>query len=218
MSAATPRRLPIYQDLYLIAHDEAGKPLIHLSSMGLGLAGAALIELALGERVAVTQGRGAPSERARIRTGDAVLDGLLLLVTRNDDHDVRSWIKGAAKDIYSHTRKSLVSSGVLIPVTKRRMGMLPYTRYQLADIASVVRASAGVRSAAEGWKQPDSRSAALCGLVAVLRVEEALYIDQPSSQLIARLRAIAGEHSPVVKELVDIVDHLVGEAAVAVYR
>ncbi|WP_170222882.1 hypothetical protein [Nonomuraea turkmeniaca] len=41
------------------------------------------------------------------------------------------------------------------------MGVLPTTRYQLADAAAVVRASSGARSAIEGWKKPDVRCAAL---------------------------------------------------------
>ncbi|MBN6057247.1 GPP34 family phosphoprotein, partial [Nonomuraea sp. RK-328] len=210
-------RLPLYQDLYLIAHSEAGKLLTHQSSLALGLAGAVLAALVLDDRVAVVQGRVTVFERDR--TGDAIADAMVGLIPPGRDHeDVKFWIKTAAKDIYERTRDDLVAKGVLAPVTKRRMGMVPYLRYRLTDIAWAVRASSGVRSAAEGWKEPDSRCAVLCGLVSVLRVEAELYLNQPASRLIDRLRTIADEDSLEAKLVVDLVDTLVAEAAVAIYR
>ena len=200
-------RLPLHEDLYLIAHDQSGKPLIHQSSMALGLAGAVLLELAVSGRVTVADGRATVSRPPAGEAPVSVADG-----------DVRLVIKKAADGLYDRTRETLVASGVLVRVSRRRLGMLPYTRYQLADIASVVRASSGVRSAVEGWKPPDARCAALCGLVAVLRLEAELYLDQPANRLVGRLREIAAAAPPVVGELVAVVDTLVGEAAVAVYR
>ncbi|MEW9548170.1 GPP34 family phosphoprotein [Nonomuraea sp. NPDC050783] len=208
--------LPLYQDLYLLAHDQSGKLLVHPSSMALGLAGAALLELALDGRVAVARGRVAASATAR-RSGDAFTDDLLALVA-GEPGDVRAPIKKAAGNAYERTREALLASGVLVRTTKRMMGLLPTTRYLLADIASVVRASSGARSAVEGWRQPDARCAALCGLVAVLRLEEELYLDQPSAHLLGRLREIARDSSREVAELVGVVEALVGEAAVAIYR
>ncbi|MGN9841205.1 GOLPH3/VPS74 family protein [Nonomuraea sp. H19] len=212
-------RLPLHQDLFLIAHDQSGKSLIHQSSMALGLATAVLLELALDGRVAVARGQVAVSGHVApgSGTGDAIADGLLALIAK-DPGDVRSPIKKAAEHAYEQTREALVASGVLVQVTKRRMGVLPYTRYQLADIASVVRASSGARAAVEGWKQPDARCAALCGLVAVLQLEAELYLDQPASRLAGRLRELALASSREVTELVAVAHTLVAEAAVAVYR
>jgi hypothetical protein len=208
---------PLHHDLFLITHDQSGKPLIHQASMALGLGGAVLLELALSDRVTVARGRVTVADRTPV--GDVVADTLVPMIQRDQgERDAKFWIRKLAEDIYERTRESLVEAGVLVVVNKRRMGMLPYTRYQLADIGSVVRASTGVRSAVEGWKQPDGRAAALCGLVGALRVEAELYLDQPSSRLIGRLRTIANEHSAVVKEVVDTVDALLGEAAVAVFR
>ncbi|MEU8321883.1 GPP34 family phosphoprotein [Nonomuraea sp. NPDC048881] len=210
-------RPPLHHELFLIAHDQSGKPLVHQHSMALGLAGAVLLDLALSGRVTVGRGRIAVVDPTPV--GDAVVDSLVPLMARDRaEGEARFWIKKLAEDAYDRTRQSLVTAGVLVMVTGRRMGMLPYTRYQLADIASVVRASAGVRSAVEGWKQPDGRGAALCGLVGALRLEAELYLDQPSARLVERLREIAGEHSPVVREVVQLIDDMLGEAAVAVFR
>ncbi|MEV7008179.1 GPP34 family phosphoprotein [Streptosporangium sp. NPDC051022] len=210
-------RLPLHQELYLIAHDQSGRPLIHQSSMALGLSGAVLLELALSDRVAVARGQGGVRDRTPL--GDTATDGFVALVPGDRSTvDVKFWIKKAAENVYDRTREDLVAADVLLRVTKRRMGVLPQTRYQVADITSIVRACSGVRAAAEGREQPDARCAALCGLVGVLRVEAELYLGRPSAQLIGHLRAIADGHSPVVREVVGIVETLVNEAAVAVYR
>ncbi|MER7506590.1 GPP34 family phosphoprotein [Nonomuraea pusilla] len=216
------RGLALHEELYLIAHDQSGKPAVHQTSMALGLAGAALLELALSGRVALEDGRAAavPAAPPRPGPGDGgVADGLLALIQRDGARrDARLWIKKTAEDVYPRTRDGLVSAGVLARVTGRRLGMLPRTRYQVTDLAYVVRASYGVRSAVEGWKEPDARAAALCGLVGALRVEGELYLDQPSAQLVGRLRAIAEASSPAVRDVVAAVDAFIGEAAVAVYR
>ncbi|GAA3126390.1 GOLPH3/VPS74 family protein [Streptosporangium carneum] len=210
-------RPPLHHELYLIAHDNSGKPLVHQSSMALGLAGAVLLELALGDRLAATEG--GVSVRDSTSVGDAVADSLIPLILRDRTaRDIAFWTKKVAEDVYDRTRESLVSAGVLNRVTRRRLGVLSQTRHELADIASVVRACSGVRAAVEGREEPDARCAALCGLVGVLQVDAALYLGQPSNQLIGRLRGIAEESSRVVQDVVGTVDTLISEAAVAVYR
>ncbi|WP_055479557.1 GOLPH3/VPS74 family protein [Sphaerimonospora mesophila] len=210
-------RPPLHQELYLIAHDDDGKPLIQRPSLRLGLAGAVLLDLTLSGRLNVTQGQLAVYDRNPI--GDTVADTLIpAILNDRANRDLKVWIKQIAEDIYDRTCGSLVAAGLLTKVTRRRLGMLAQTRYQPVDTAPAVRARAGVRAAADGRETPDSHCAALCGLVGVLHLESALYIDQPSSQLIGRLRTIAGEHSRPVQEIVQTVDTLVGEAAVAIYR
>ncbi|MGI5282527.1 GOLPH3/VPS74 family protein [Nonomuraea polychroma] len=209
-------RPPLHHDLYLIAHDQSGKPLTHQSSMALGLAGAALLDLAVDGRVAVARGRVAVSGDVT-RSGDPVIDDMLARIAR-EPGDIRAPVKKVAESAYERTRADLVAAGVLVQVTKRVMGLLPTTRYQLADGAAVVRASSGARSAVEGWKQPDARCAALCGLIAVLRLEAELYLDHPSSQLVGRLREIARTGSREVAELIGVVETLIAEAALSVYR
>ncbi|MGP4098626.1 GPP34 family phosphoprotein [Nonomuraea sp. KM90] len=224
-------RLPLHQDLYLIAHDQAGKLLTHQSSLALGLAGAALLDVILAGRLTLSAGRvtGGPAGSPLPDGTDAIADGLAALTARDGDAGRETGAgrgvgagallkRAAAGGINDRTREELLASGVLVRVSGRRMGMLPYTRYQLADIASVVRASSGVRSAVEGWKAPDARCAGLCGLVAVLRLEAELYLDRPASRLVGHLREIAATATPPVGELVELVDTLVAEAAVAVYR
>ncbi|MFD0889924.1 GPP34 family phosphoprotein, partial [Streptosporangium algeriense] len=134
--------LPLPQELYLIAHDQSGRPLVHPSSMALGLAGAALLELVVGERVTVSGGRGALADDTPL--GDAVVDGLLSLARRDGSGgDVRSWIRQTAGDVHRHTQASLITAGALTQVTRRRMGLLPQTRHEITDMAWVVRACSG---------------------------------------------------------------------------
>lgn len=210
-------RLPLYQDLYLIAHDQAGKPLINQPSLSLGLAGAVLLDLALTGRLDITHGRLAVYDRNPI--GDMVADSLVPLILRDrTNRDTRFWIRKVAEDIYDRTCGGLVAAGVLTRVTRRRMGVMSQTRYPPTDVAPLVRARSGVRNAVEAVEQPDARCAALCGLVGVLRVEAALHLAQPSSQLVGRLRSIAREYPRPVNEVIGMVETLISEAAVALYR
>jgi hypothetical protein len=204
--------LTLRQELYLIAHDPSGKPLVHQSSMALGLGGAVLLDLALNGRVAPTGGRASVTDRTPI--GDEVADDLLTLISL--ERDLTFWIKKVAEDVYERTRTGLVDAGVLDRVTKGRV--LTRTRYPVSDLAWVVRATSGVRAAVEGWKEPDARRAALCGLVGVLRVDSELYLGQSSSELVGRLLTIARESTPEVRDLVGLVEAIIAEAALAVYR
>ncbi|WP_084517474.1 GOLPH3/VPS74 family protein [Microtetraspora niveoalba] len=210
-------RPPLYHDLYLIAHDQTGKPLVHLSSLSVGLAGAVLLDLALSGRLDITQGRLAVYDRSPI--GDMIADSLVPVILKDrDNRDTRFWIKKVAEDVYDRACGGLVAAGVLTKVTRRRMGVMAQTRYQPADIAPVVRARAGVRGAAETGEQADARCAALCGLVGVLRLEGALHLAQPSGQLVGRLRAIAREYPRPVNEVIGVVETLITENAIALYR
>jgi hypothetical protein len=208
--------LPLHHDLYLIAHGQSGRPLIPRSSLALGLAAAALLELALDDRVAIARGRVAVSGPA-VRTGDAVADHLLALVAGTPG-DVRWPIRKAAEDAYAHTREALVASGVMVRTRQRRIGMLPYTRYRPAALASVLRASAGVRTVVEGWRPPDTRCAAMCGLIAVLRLEKELCLDETPSRLVARLREIAGTGSREITQVIGVVETLVTKAPTPINR
>ncbi|MFI6299805.1 GPP34 family phosphoprotein [Nonomuraea sp. NPDC050790] len=215
MSADVPP--PLYQDLFVVCHQENGKPLIHRSSISLGLAGAVLIDLALYGRVRLVGGR-AVAVTDRTPTGDPVVDAYAAAFLRSQTNlDAVTWAKTVAADSYDRARRQLVRIGLLVEVTGRRLGMLPYRRYR-ADMASIVRASTDVRSAVSGWREMDARGAALCGLVLALQVHTELYIGQSPAQLTTTLRTLVDEHSPQVKELVGLVETMIGEAAVAVYR
>ncbi|GII83600.1 hypothetical protein Ssi03_15900 [Sphaerisporangium siamense] len=211
-------RPSLHQELYLIAHDDDGKPLIQPPSLRLGLAGAVLLDLALNGRVNVTQGRIAVYDRSPI--GDTVADSLIPAILNDRvNRDLKLWIKQIAEDIYDRTCGSLVAAGVLTKVTRRRLGVLAQVRYQPVDTTPAVRARAGVREATTDARgTPDAHYAALCGLVGVLRLESTLYINQPSNRLVGRLLTIAGEYSRPVQEITQTVDTLIGETAVAAYR
>ncbi|WP_433414693.1 GOLPH3/VPS74 family protein [Microtetraspora malaysiensis] len=210
-------RPPLHHDLYLIAHDQTGKPLIHLSSLGVGLAGAVLLDLALSGHLEITQGRLAVYDRSP--TGDMIADSLIPVILKDrDNRDTKFWLKKVAEDVYDRACGGLVAAGVLTRVTRRRMGVMSQTRYEPADVAPVVRARAGVRGAVEAGEQPDARCAALCGLVGVLRLESALHLAQPSGPLVNRLRAIAREYPRPVNEVIGVVETLISENAIAMYR
>ncbi len=212
-------RLRLHQELYLIAHDEEGQPVIHVPALRLGLAGAVLLDLVLTERLDIIGGQLVVHDRTPV--GDSVADTVVpaLLADRNrQDRQLRIWLKRLAEDADERTRASLVAAGVLARTSRRRLGIMPRTTYEPTSHAPTVIARSGPRYAVHGHQYPDPQCAALCGLLAVLRLHDTLYLDLPAADLLNRLRWIAYHQPRPVREITDTVEALIGELATAVYR
>jgi hypothetical protein len=220
-STAAPWRthLPLRDELYLLAHDDdTGKLHIHSQSLGVGLAGAVLIDLFLSGWV------GIEGERIRVRrrgqVGDPIADtALAALRQARTTLTLKMWLHGLGGDLYERTCAGLVSVGVLHRVSRRRLaGLVRSDTYLAADTRYTVTARASIRYLANGHEQPNDHSAALCGLVAVLGLESFLYLDESGARLRARLRDIASGHHPDVRDILAVVDAVVGDLATAIYR
>jgi hypothetical protein len=210
-------RLRLHQELYLIAHGEDGRPLIHLPTLQLGLASAVLLDLVLAERIEIHSGELYVHDTEPL--GYTVVDTVIPALLRDRKHrDLREWLRSLAEDSYDRSCASLVALGLLARVTRRRLGLVPRNRYQPTGTGPTVIARASVRYAVEGRERPDAQCAALCGLVAVLRLGDALYVDLPGTQIQELLRRIVSGHVRSVREIVAVTDALAGDLAVAVYR
>lgn len=210
-------RLRLHQELYLIAHDEDGRPLLHLPTLHLGLAAAVLLDLVLADRLEIHGGD--LYIRNTQPVGDTVVDTVTpALLGDRSRRDLRGRLRTLAEDSYDRSCASLVALGLLTRVSRRRLGLVPHTRYQPTAPGPTVSARAGVRYAVHGRELPDAQCAALCGLVLVMRLADVLYIDMPNTEIQERLRRIIGVHSRPVREIIAVTDALVGDLAVAVYR
>jgi hypothetical protein len=205
----TPRRLPLHQELYLFAHDRNGTPAIHLPSLSVGLGAAALADLVLTDRLAISAGR--LVVRQAVAAGEPVTDSILAAVAATATRDLGHWLRGVAGNIYERATGALVAAGLLTVGGRRR-------RYRPADPTQASVACARMRWATYGHEYPDPQCAALCGLTAVLRLERGLHLDEPSADVVARLSHLGRVYFPAGNELVDAVAYLVAEAAVSVYR
>jgi Golgi phosphoprotein 3 (GPP34) len=209
------RRLPLHQELFLFAHDQRGTPAIHLPSLCAGLAGAALIDLALTERVGVLSGR-IIVQRNQLG-GEPVTDAILTqLAGHAGPRELGGWLRALAATIYERATGCLVAGGLLARTTRGRWrGTGTYRPFD-TTYASI--ACARMRWATYGHERPDPQCAALCGLTAVLRLERGLHLDAPTGDILARLRDLSRWHYPAGEGVIGAVEALVGETAVSVYR
>ena len=69
-----------------------------------------------------------------------------------------------------------------------------------------------------GFEQPAQTTAALCGLIAVLRLEGGLYVNLPAGEVLGRLDMIGRATPPEVREMLAAVDAASASATVSMYR
>jgi hypothetical protein len=209
--------LALPDDLYLHAHDESGKMLTHRSSIEIGLVGAALIQLWLMERIDLVDGL--VMVREQRRTGDPLCDRTLeAILSLSNAHAARTWVGWLNEGALERVRDRLVELGVLARVTSRRLGLVAKVRYDIADQAAVVTSHARTRYAVLGLERPHPATAALCGLIAVLRLEGGLYVSIAAGELLNRLGIIGRSTAPEIREIIAAVDATAAAASVSMYR
>ena len=211
-------QLPLHQQLYLMAHDDQGGAYIHLPSLGLGLAGAIVLDLMLAERLAVHEG--VVWARAEQPTGDPLTNTVLQAIDHlENQRSLLFWIRLISTDAYDRVSGGLISGGLLSrTTTKRRLG----TRKDVfvpTDLGVSARIQSTVLHLFHGRSAGDPATAALCGLIGVLCLERTLdSAEGTANQVRKRLRQVADEHVPSARIVLDLVGDLLGEAAVAVNR
>jgi len=204
-------------DLYLLAHDDAGKPLAHRTTLSIGLASALLADLALAGRIDLIDGRVVVSDPGPVgeQFADRAVQAVLSLRNR---HTPQTWIGWLAEDAYERVRGALLASGTLNRTTVRRLGLIPTTRFRPTNQEAMVLAHARARYAVLGLEQPDARTAALCALLAVLRLESSVYVNAPTTEVHDRLTQIAAANHPTIQQLIAAADTAAASASVALYR
>lgn len=217
-------RLPVRDELFLLSHDESGKPLIHVPSLSAGLAGALLIDLALRGLIDGTHGRIGAWQRDQ--TGDRApgiigegMEGQALAEIRSvgSSRTAYDWIMTWHPGFYDRVCAEMVTVGVLMAKTSRKFGLVPVTRHVPTQDVFVTRARGALRRTVTGVVQPDAGYAALCGLLFVLQLEGSLHLSTGSAELRKQLFAIADRHTPTIREVLSAVDKAVGELATAAF-
>ena len=218
-------RLPVRDELFLLSHEESGKPLIHVPSLSAGLAGSLLIDLAL--RGLIDGAHGRISAWQREQAGDRPAPGLIgegmegqavaEIRGTGGTRGAYDWIMTWHPGMYERVCAEMVTVGVLMPKTTRRLGLLPVTRHVPTQEAYVSRARGALRRTVTGVVAPDAGYAALCGLLYVLQLEGALHLSTGGATLRKQLFAIADRHTPTIREILSAVDKAVGELATSAF-
>ncbi|HLL66727.1 MAG TPA: GPP34 family phosphoprotein [Micromonosporaceae bacterium] len=224
-------RLKLRDDLFLIAHDEERgfRPRIHLPALGVGLTGAVLIELLQAHRIAIDQGHIVPGPaHTKSSTGDRVYDHLMqtFAATGAVAVPMAELLPATGRYMFDQVRDALLATNVLVPPRRHRLA-LPRKDYQPADPTQLVVVRARPRFAVQGSDDDDLSTQALCGLLRVLGLEEALYFPTLRYELRDRLDAVAQRigrragadaYTAAIPQVIEAVDLAVGDLAVAVYR
>ena len=120
-------RFSLRDQLYLLAHDdETGRPIAHLPSLSLGLAGAIVLDLYLGRRIRVDHDYLVIHDPRPC--GDAIADHATAELAAKEYALLTPWLYWLADDLYESLTRYLVATGVLTTVRGRRLGVLPITR------------------------------------------------------------------------------------------
>lgn len=209
--------LALPDDLYLHAHDESGKLLTHRSSIEIGLVGSGLIHLWLVERIDLIDGL--VIVRDPRPTGDRMSDWILeAILSLSNAHAPKTWAGWLNEGALDRVREQLVDKGVLAKVTSRKLGLVPKVRYDMANQNAVITSHARTRYAILGFEEPSIVTAALCGLIGVLRLEGGLYVNRPAGEVLARLESLGRGTHQEIREIIAAVDTTAASASVSMYR
>jgi hypothetical protein len=203
--------LSLRDDLFLLAHDDAGRLAVPEAHIGVGLAGATLIELLLTGRVAVVDSRLDVLDDSP--TGDDEADATQQAISANSAPcGPRAWVSWISHGAYERTAQTLVAAEVVRRTTVRRLGLVAVDRCLPVNPADLVRVRSRVRFAIHGRELPDQFTAALCGLVRVLRLEPSLLLSTARSELSLALERLAAANQVTVRQVTNAVEMVIADA------
>ncbi|GAB7039499.1 MULTISPECIES: GOLPH3/VPS74 family protein [Catenuloplanes] len=189
--------ISLAEELVLLAYDDEGAASGTSTWLDYGIAGAHLVELALAERIALTDGRvdvvdATPTGSPR---ADAALATIAADAKRRKPDD---WIYRLSKKARQPVLDELVGAGILERRADRVMRIFPVTRYPaphgVEPVAETER-RALLRAAIDGSDTaPDTRTLVLCTLIAALDWEKRVFPDLPRKETKKRLKELGESH------------------------
>jgi hypothetical protein len=198
-------------DVFLLAHDDDGRLFVSEPVISSGLAGAILVDLLLGGRIAVVDGRLDVVDSAI--TGDPEADATLEVIAADTGATgPRAWVSWLSAGAYERTAQVLEAGAVIRRATIRRLGLLPAQRCQPTDPEDLVRLRARLRYGLHSGEPLDPATAALCGLVRVLRLESSLLLSMPTADLLDALAEKASQTPTTVRQVIAAVDAVITAA------
>jgi hypothetical protein len=199
------------EEVFLLAHHDDGRLIGAEPSISAGLAGATLIDLLLLGRVAVGSGRLVVIDSAT--TGDPEGDATLEAIAANTDPTgPRAWVSWISAGAYERAATGLETAGVIKRTVVRRLGLLTSNRCYPADPDQLVRLRSRLRYAVHSSTSADPRTAALAGLVRVLRLHSSLFLSMPSDELLAALQRLASVNPTTIRQVTNAVDTVITAA------
>lgn len=197
-------------EFYLIAHnDSRGKPKLHPSAAGIGLAAALLGELVLFGQVTVAAGNVTVVDRRP--PADALAHTVLdQLVGESQHQSVRTWLSFLGQSAATSVAERLARAGVLRRQETRRL-LRTTVSYVPVDLNAVAWPATRLRALLDRPEPPTVPDALLLGLVSAAGLtREVLWSAGPRAH--HRLSVLIPALPPPLKELVAHTEAAVGAA------
>lgn len=162
-SRTLPDSLPAR--VYLLAYDVQRQRLTG-DQLALTVRGALLAELSM--RDCLTEDEdGKVRASGTLRTGDAVLDGVLPAISESRPRPWRWWLRRDQQQTVCAVRQQLASAGVISVESDRVLGIFPRVRVTASDPATVQAMHDSLRAAVAGSAPVSTADAAAVALAAV---------------------------------------------------
>jgi hypothetical protein len=178
----------VAEDLALLLHDDdSGKGVVDRHTVGLALAGAVLVELAMRGRVRIAaDGEDVKEGRLVIEgdgpIGDDLLDDGLEVVRGQEGKKPKATLEKLRKDLRERVLDRLVAAGELRREEKTTLGVVRTTRFPSGDGRREDEIRRELDSALLRGADPDERTAALIALlVSVDALKKAVPSDDPKA-------------------------------------
>lgn len=191
--------LTLADELALLAYDDDGSRKLGQPSLGYGLAGALLVELALAERIDVVDKKVTVLNPAPV--GHPLLDQALARIADDKPRKAGHWIDKLSRKLSEQVLDGLVVGGVLRREEDRVLLVFPRTRFPTPDgVQPQAETDARTRMtrAITDDGPVDPRTAALCALVKAVDYDRKVFAHLPRADVRKRLKAISeGEWAAV---------------------
>jgi hypothetical protein len=227
--------LVLHEQLFLVAHGESAGPAARPPSLGPGLVAALLVELLLAGRLDPAPGPGpqadqqgsdqqgfdddpaAPGSGAAADAGlSPVAAAVLAEIAAAEARPPGYWMRSLADGVYETVAARMAEAGLVRVGTRRRL-VQRRTSVEVGDPLALARLQTDLLHLVNGRREMDVTACALCGLVAVLRLEDTLeaYADPEFG---AALREVAKINVPRAEIVLDALEVVLRGAPAAIHR
>lgn len=189
------RTLSLAEQLLLLALDDVKGtvPLSLSESIGYTLAGAAIVDLSLQNRLEMEEGKLSVTDPGR--TGDDVLDDVMSSIASSQEaHDARYWVSRLGvwgnKRRQEQLEERLVQRSIVRKEQARRLGILPTNRYPSDDAQPKQELQVRIRETLLRDAEPTPRTVSLISLARASGILNRLFTHEEWKAMEPRLNAI----------------------------
>ncbi|MBJ8340643.1 GPP34 family phosphoprotein [Antrihabitans sp. YC3-6] len=194
----TPDSLLIAEDLLVLLLDDAsGKPHADSTALPRALAGAVLLELAMADRIRVTE-QGEDVRKGHVvtvgtakRPADPVLARAFELLKNSRPMKPQRAIEKLGKGLREQVTERIIARGWVRAQHDKVLGLFPRTKLPARDGSHKAAMRAELESALLGKSDPTQRSAALISLLSATDVVHKVFPDEDKRAVKKRAKEIA---------------------------